>query len=70
MRYLINSWKPLPEYPQVPEKNPLPLLLTFPLKIQKVQAPPFFANIGNFLVTFRPLQKVGGKGMTLCLVIE
>ena len=52
MRYLINSWKLLSENPQppTPQKNihPHPLLLFRPLKIQKVQVTPLFANIEDF----------------------
>ena len=58
MSYLINSWKLLSENPQPrpppptpPQKkniHPHPLLLFRPLKIQKVQVAPLFANIEDF----------------------
>ena len=71
MWYLINSWKSLPEYPQAPRKNSTPPFTPLPLKNSKSSSSaPFFANIGNFLVISRPLQKVRGEGMTLCMVIE
>ena len=61
MRYLINSWKLLSENPQhPPSKSTTFFLLTPPLKIKKVQVPPFCQHWKFFRLLLQ--KKRGGGG--------
>ena len=64
MWYLINSWKLFSENPQPhphPMKKTTPLFYSFPLKIQKVQVPPFCQHWKFFRPPCRKWVRGGGE---------